>query len=380
MAPAGVLVSERVELEAGRRDVGVDVGRVVAVARGQRGVGLVARSERGLVARGDRGLVARTDARLVGRRVVRVAGVGVVLHRGAHRVVLRVVAAPVATDRGLVAADVVGAGVGQDDRPAVASVTAGRAAAADPDQAVTAAGTATVAAAHVDVADDRAVVARDQVTARGLRVVLDVVVLAHRDVGPGAGQDVAVVGGVAVTQDRAVTADDVTGVVPVDHHAAVGGGVRGLVAQGDVTEAQVERTLLRVGAGVLVGAHDRGVVVARQIGVVVAGHLRRELGLRRERRGDRRRELSGDVVVVGDRALQAHDRVAAAEQHTGRGRGGRNGVQLGGRHVGQARIAQAAVRVGDECGRRGRAAEQVEDEVDQRGHCSNLSGVSGRSS
>ena len=61
--------------------------------------------------------------------------------------------------------------------------------------------------------------------------------------------DVAGVGVVVVADDVAVALDaggvDVTGGAGVDD-AAVGGGVAGLVAEGDVAEAEVERALLRV--------------------------------------------------------------------------------------------------------------------------------------
>ena len=87
---------------------------------------------------------------------------------------------------------------------------------------------------------------------------------------PVAGEDVAVVDVVVVAEHRAVTADDVAIVVAADRDGAVADGVGWrLVAEGDVTEVQVEPALLDTCAGLR--ARQPGVVVAQQIGVVAAG-------------------------------------------------------------------------------------------------------------
>src|SRR5262249_26479147 len=142
-----------------------------------------------------------------------------------------------------------------DGDTATAGVAARGVTATEADQAAARGRSATVATAGVDVVEDGSAVVLDHGAAAGGggAVVVDVAV-AVRDVRSGSGEHVTVIDVVAVAQHRAVTADDVAVVVTVDDHAAVGGGVRGLVAERDVPEAQVEGTLLGVGAGVLVRA------------------------------------------------------------------------------------------------------------------------------
>ena len=195
--------------------------------------------------------------------------------------------------------------VDDDDAATGAAGAAGRIAAvvADADQAaaaVSADRAASGAAAHVDVVDDGSVVVGDDVAARGLiAAVVDVVVLADVDVGvvDVAGADVLVV----VADHVSVTLDigrvDVACGSGVDH-AAVVGGVAGLVPEGDVTEVQVEvaDTLLlvlarRVGQ-VGLGAQEAGVVVRQQVGLALRGE--------------------GDAVGLGNGLLQSEDRIAAA--------------------------------------------------------------------
>src|SRR5262245_55010365 len=250
----------------------------------------------------------RLDRRVVAvvRRVVVVAVVGGVVGVVAVRrvvVVARVHATGDVATVGFDVGDVAAARVGgrgldrSDDHPATGTtgrVAAVAATAGQDPAAVATVATDSTATAGVDVAglDDRSVVVLDDVATTGLlRVVLDVVAVAddHRRVI--ARVDVAGVGVVvvAVLLHRTI-GEDVAVVVAVDHHAAVGGGVRGLVAEGDVTEVQVDTALLDVVAGV----RAEHVVVAQ--GVVVA-----------------ERVVVAQRVVVAERVIVAQ-RVVVAER------------------------------------------------------------------
>src|SRR6185437_15953255 len=256
-----------------------------------------------------------------------------------------------------------------DDHPAAGPTC--RIAAVAPTTGEDAAAMATVATgrtatAGIDVAslDDRTLVALDDVAAAGLlRVVLDVVAVAHDDGRVVAGVYIAGVGVVviAVLLHRAIR-EDVAVVVSVYHHAAVIGGVRGLIAEGDVTEVQVDTALLHVVAGL--GAQDMGIVVAQH--VIVAQHVvvAEGLGLRREDmlRGE------GDAVGLGDRLLQPLHRVTAAVDDSSRCHGRGDGLHLRGGHVLNAGVGHCTVGVVDEGLRLNRVAEQVENPVDHVGH------------
>ena len=317
--------------------------------------------------------------------VAGVLDVGVDVGVQGHRVVHGVVGVDVqrVVDQGVVGAVVDDTGIVDDHDPAAAAAGAAVGVAAA-EQAAAGDRAAAVAAAGVDVVEDGAVVVGDDVVAGGLGIVLDVVVVTDDDRRVVTGLDVdlgvvvpddVVVAGDVLVADHDVLADDVlvpdhvavaggdgSGVVTVDDHAAVGGGVGGLVAEGDIAEAEVEPADLGVGARALIRAEEL------RVGPVVAGDvgLRGEGALRGVHRGERRR----DAVVVGDRALQAEHRIAAAEGEPGRGRGGGDGLQLSGGDVGQAGVTHGLFRVGDERSGQVGAAEQVEDVVDDGGHWS----------
>ena len=174
------------------------------------------------------------------------------------------------------------------------------------------------------------------------------------------------VGVVVVADDVAVTVDaggvDVAGVAGV-HDAAVGGGVGGLVAEGDVAEAEVERAVLGVRTGMLIGAHEVSLLLASCVSLWLAKSVCGAKAVCGE-------NARGDAVVVRDRVLQTVDRISAAEEDTRRGGAGGDRLELGGADVRQAGVAQGAVGVPDE--RRGHvgAAEQVEDVVEEVRHWS----------
>src|SRR5271166_1643980 len=169
--------------------------------------------------------------------------------------------------------------------------------------------------------DDRAVVRGEHVAVGGDVALADPVVVADRDAGVRAGVDVAVVDGVAVAEDRPVTADDVAVVQPGDHDGA--GALRGgLVAQRDVAHLEVDAVVV-----LDVGGRAQDAVAARQI------RARRKGGLRGPRRRPGGRRVVGlkalkalealealealAAVVVRHRPLQADDGVAVAQRHAG---------------------------------------------------------------
>src|ERR1700694_2955986 len=299
-----------------------------------------------------------------------------------HRVVVVMTGVDVAADvatMGVDSGDVTAVGVRRrglgrsDDHPAAAAGVSGAAGATSAEgAAVPTLATGGIAPAGVDVAslDDRTLVAGDDIATTGVgdtaMAVARIANTAGLDGGTLAGEDVAGVGAdVAVTDHVPVTVDvgvvDVAGVASVDD-TAVGRGV--LVAEGDVTEVQVDTTLLHVVAGL--GAQDVGVVVAEDIvvaeRVVVAERLRIRSEGGRVLRGER------DAVGLGNGLLQAVHRVPAAVDDRGRSHGGRHGLHLRGGDVLDAGVLHGAGGVVDEGLRLNRVAEQVENPVDYVRH------------
>src|SRR6476660_37108 len=254
--------------------------------------------------------------RVVGDRVVhRVLLTGVV-HRVVGGVVHRIIlgaeptgeaAGQIAvdvTDAALVAIDVGGGGVVVLDHQHTPGPTAGAAAITAttgqdaPTMAAVPAGGPS-AATDGGVVDHRALIVRDDVPAGLLVGIIDLVVLTDNHRRTRTGVDVAGAGGVviAVLLDRTV-GQDVAVVVAVDDHPTVGGGVGGLVAEGDVTESQIQ-AVIDIGVGLR--AQKPGVVMAER--VVVGQHL--GLTLRDE----------SDAVSLGHRLLQPHHRITTTVQH-----------------------------------------------------------------